>query len=511
MGYREKSRMDMVELVRRWQAGESERAIARQTRTARATVNKYLAAARALGIARGSSPPTEEQLGALGALGQVAGVTRPRTAPERQRLDPHQAQIACWLRDDDLQLTRVQELLLQQGVAVSYRVPTGRLRRFVRRAGSGAAVASTVRLPETAPGDVAEFDFGRFGRLAAVDGRPGDVIWALVLVLGYSRHSFVWPLVRQTFEEVVAGMKASWRFFGGVPHRIVLDNFPAAIAGPDALDPRPTRLFLEYSQARGFLIDATRPHHPKDKPKVERGMQYVQGRFWKGGSFRDLGDVRVQAERWCREVAEQRRHVTTRRVPMVALEDEERALLLPAPTEPYDIPLWKTVTVGRDHHVSVGQALYFLPAERCPPGTSLEARADRCLLRLYHHGELVKVHPRQEKGSRSTDVADYPPERAAYAQRAPEQILAQARALGEPIGQFAERLLSRKKRIKGRQRTAGRLSTSDYYQVTPGSLRGHSGPASLTVLCVVWSAFRPKSRTGLVAYPGGAPRRDQVV
>jgi hypothetical protein len=195
----------------------------------------------------------------------------------------------------------------------------------------------------------------------------------------------------------------------------------------------------------------------------------------------------------------------------VALEDEERALLLPAPTEPYDIPLWKTVTVGRDHHVSVGQALYFLPAERCPPGTSLEARADRCLLRLYHHGELVKVHPRQEKGSRSTDVADYPPERAAYAQRAPEQILAQARALGEPIGQFAERLLSRKKRIKGRQRTAGRLSTSDYYQVTPGSLRGHSGPASLTVLCVVWSAFRPKSRTGLVAYPGGAPRRDQVV
>ncbi len=32
MGYREMSRMDMVELVRRWQAGESVRGIARQTR-----------------------------------------------------------------------------------------------------------------------------------------------------------------------------------------------------------------------------------------------------------------------------------------------------------------------------------------------------------------------------------------------------------------------------------------------------------------------------------------------
>lgn len=438
MGYREMSRMDMVELVRRWQAGESERAIARQTRTARVTVNKYLAAARALGIGRGSGPPTEEQLGALGALGQVAGVTRSRTAPEQQRLDPHQAQIARWLRDDDLQLTRVQELLLQQGVAVSYTT----LRRFVQQAGLGAAVASTVRLPETAPGEMAEFDFGRLGGLVATEGAQRETVWALVLVLGYSRHSFVWPLVRQTFEEVVAGMEASWRFFGGIPHRIVLDNFPAAIAGPDALDPRPTRLFLEYSQARGFLIDAARPHHPKDKPKVERGMQYVQQRFWKGGSFRDLADARSQAERWCREVAGQRLHGTTRRVPMVVFEDEERALLLPAPTEPYDVPFWKTVTVGRDHHVSVGQALYSLPAERCPPGTSLEARADHSLVRLYHSGELVKVHPRQEKGSRSTDVADYPPERAIYAQRAPEQLLAQARALGEQIGQFAERLLS---------------------------------------------------------------------
>jgi len=70
--------------------------------------------------------------------------------------------------------------------------------------------------------------------------------------------------VRQTFEEVCAGMDAAWRFFGGVPRRVVLDNFPAAIAGPDALDPRPTRLFVEYSQACGFLIDAARPAHPKD-------------------------------------------------------------------------------------------------------------------------------------------------------------------------------------------------------------------------------------------------------
>lgn len=39
-------------------------------------------------------------------------------------------------------------------------------------------------------------------------------------------------------------------------------------------------------------------------------------------------------------------------------------------------------------------------------------------------------------------MADYPPERAIYAQRTPEQLVIQARALGDRVGQFAEQLLS---------------------------------------------------------------------
>lgn len=438
MGYREKGRMEIVELVRRWQAGESERAIARQTSMARATVGKYLTAAQALGLERGGASPTEAQLGRLGQLSRVVGVARPRVAPERERLAAERERIARWLGDDRLQLTRVQELLAQEGLRVTYST----LRRFVQSAGLGRSAGTTVRLPETTPGDVAEFDFGRLGTLVPADGAPPVVVWILVLVLGYSRHSFVWPLVRQTFEEVCAGMDAAWRFFGGVPRRVVLDNFPAAIAGPDPLDPRPTKLFVEYSQARGFLIDAARPAHPKDKPKVEREMQYVVGRYWKAGRFRDLADMRAQAERWCLDVAGQRVHGTTRRVPLVVFRDEEQQALLPAPAEPYDVPTWKAVTVGRDHHVQVARALYSVPTDAAAPGTALEARADRQLVRLYRRGELIKAHPRQPEGGRSTDVADYPPEVAVYAARSPEQLLAQAEALGEHIGQFAERLLA---------------------------------------------------------------------
>ena len=113
-------------------------------------------------------------------------------------------------------------------------------------------------------------------------------MWALVLVLGYSRHCFVWPTFSQKLEDVIGGLESAWAFFDGIPKYMVIDNFPAALAGADALHPRVTRGFIEYSHHRGFIGDSARVRHPKDKPKVERGIQYVRERFCTGGigSFR---------------------------------------------------------------------------------------------------------------------------------------------------------------------------------------------------------------------------------
>ena len=108
---------------------------------------------------------------------------------------------------------------------------------------------------------------------------------------------------------------------------MVIDNFPAALAGADALHPRVTRGFIEYSQHRGFIGDPAKVRHPKDKPKVERGIQYVRERFFKGGDFRDLAHLKSEATRWCRDVAGHRPHGTTRRQPLAVFLDEERDTL----------------------------------------------------------------------------------------------------------------------------------------------------------------------------------------
>jgi transposase len=428
MGYRELSRMEIVEVVRRWQAGESQRGIARATGLARETVSKYLAAAGTLGLLANGPPPNEKQVVALVRVGSVVGAPRTWAAPGRDALEPHAERIRRWVQHDELQLTRVQELLARDGVRCSYMT----LLRFVRRAGWSSRPRSTVRVAESEAGEVAEIDYGRMGMLLNPLTGKWQAIWALVVVLPFSRHCFVWLTTRQTLDATIEGLEAAW---------VVLDNFPAAIAGPDALEPRPTRGFLEYSQARGFLLDPARVRHPKDKPHVERTVRYVRERFWKGSRFRDLADAQRQAQAWCIEVAGRRVHGSTGYVPLIVFEERERAHLLPIGDEPYDVPVWRTVTVHPDHHISFQNALYSAPSSTCPPGTHLEVRGDRAVVNLYRRGELIKSHFRQPRGGRATDPTHYPAHLTAYALRSPDRLVRQAARLGPNVHTYAMRLL----------------------------------------------------------------------
>src|SRR5258707_13917322 len=82
MGYRELHRMEIEEVVRRWQVNESQRAIARATGLARETVKKYLAAASDLGLSATGPPPAERELVELRRLGVVAAQPHMRVAPQ---------------------------------------------------------------------------------------------------------------------------------------------------------------------------------------------------------------------------------------------------------------------------------------------------------------------------------------------------------------------------------------------------------------------------------------------
>ena len=118
---------------------------------------------------------------------------------------------------------------------------------------------------------------------------------------------------------------------------------------------------------------------------------------------------------------------------------EERHLLLPTPAEPYDLPTYPRPKVARDHHIEVDKALYSIPGNLI--GHHVDVRADRCLIRVFHRGQLVKVHVRTHAGGRRTDPADLPAEKTTYALRDIEHLKRMASGHGPAVGAYAAALL----------------------------------------------------------------------
>ena len=432
MSFRELTMIDVREVLRRLQAGQSARQLARDEVVDRKTAGRYFEAARACAI----GPQTELTDALVGEVAQRVQA-RPEVSPSDAWavLHAHRHRIEQWLRcDRPLRLVRIQELLARDGVDVAYTT----LRRFAHKELAWRERASSVRIDDPPLAEEAQVDFGHVGYVTTDDGVRRK-LWVLVVTLTVSRYMHVWPLLKQTTEALTEGLDAAWRFFDGVPKRIVPDNMTAAVVKPDAKMPGIQKGFLEYAQARGFFVDPARVRRPQDKARVENQIAYVRERCFDGETIVSVEQAREHAEAWCRDVAGARVHGTTRRVPREVYETEEKPHMLPAPTEAFDLPTWTSAKVHPDHHVQVGRALYSAPTAYL--GRTLEVRVDRASVRLYSGSELVKMHVRVAPGRRSTDPSDYPKGKADYALRSVDRIRTQARLRGAHVGDFVTKLL----------------------------------------------------------------------
>ena len=168
-------------------------------------------------------------------------------------------------------------------------------------------------------------------------------------------------------------------------------------------------------------------------------MQFVRSSFWAGETFTGLGDAQARVEAWCTGRAGMRVHGTTQCRPVELFRAEEHALLLSAPADPYDVPVYASCKVARDHHVEIAKALYSVPGNLI--GTHVDVRADARLVKIYAKGQLVKIHPRQRPGGRSSDAEDLPSERSTYALRDIDHLRRLAARHGEHVGVYAAAVL----------------------------------------------------------------------
>jgi Mu transposase, C-terminal domain len=228
----------------------------------------------------------------------------------------------------------------------------------------------------------------------------------------------------------------------------------AIVAKADAVNPVLTQGWLDYAQHCGLATDTARVRTPTDKPRVERTVQYVQKNFWAGESFVDLAGAQARAVTWCSTKAGLRVHGTTQARPAEVFAEEEQSALLPVPA-PYDVPVFRICKVHRDYHIEVCRSLYSVPREYI--GQSVDVRADSKLVKISLRGKVVKVHPRQQPGKRSTDPDDLPEHKTAYAMRDLDRLVADSRGHGEHVGEYAQRLLDESPLPWTRMRTVYRL------------------------------------------------------
>ena len=435
MAFREVPVFEVREVLRLWIDGRGYRGIAGLVAPDRKTVTRVVQAAVGLGL---------DRVGGVGQLddefvGSVMAAMR-QGRPDRHGetwalLQAHHGDIAGWVSKGDVPVRKMVELLARSGTVVAERT----VNRYVA-ANFAKPAGSTVRVADGEPGSELQVDFGELGMMLDEESGRRRRVWALVFTAAYSRHTYLWLSFRQDLDTVILGFEAAWGFFGGVFKVVIPDNMKTIVTTADACNPTLNQAFVEYAQARGFVVDPARVRSPQDKPRVERTVAFVQGSFWAGEDFGCLVEAQVAAELWCCTRAGLRDHGTTHQRPLEVFNTEEAPVLLPAPVQPYDLPAYSRAKVHRDHHIQVGKALYSVPGDLI--GRHVEVRADRALVKVFFAGQLIKCHPRTKIGGRVTDPADLPTDRTDYAMRDIQSQKSKAHRRGPAVGAFVETVLA---------------------------------------------------------------------
>ena len=430
---------DVAEILEHWQAGRSIRAIARSLGADRSTIRKYIAAAKAQGYhpGPGGGPP---QGWKAWVAETFPGLTeRGRNRPTRAELERFREDIIAGLKETNAK-TVWQRLKDDKGLTCSY----NSLLRYVRRElpGAGKPVRITVLRPDPPPGEEAQLDFGYLGLWPDPLTGKGRRLWAFAMVLSHSRHIYARAVRRMDQVTWLESHVAGFKFWDGVPARLVPDNLKDGILKPDLYDPKFNRGYEELAHHYGCLIDPARAGKPQDKPRVERIIPYIRESFWKGRDFSmlSLEEINHALEQWCLKVAGMRIHGTTRQRPLEVFLSVEKSALKPLPPDPFEIATWYRAKVGDDCHVYVASSGYSVPYQY--RGKVLDVRVTNTLVQCFLEHELVKTHLRAGKGKRSTDWNDYPPEKGAFFSRTPDWCRARAARMGEAAKEVVENLLA---------------------------------------------------------------------
>jgi transposase len=251
--------------------------------------------------------------------------------------------------------------------------------------------------------------------MEVVDGAGGEVRRAeiFVAVLGASSFTYAWATWSQSVPDWIGAHVAAFEYFGGVARQVVSDNLKAGVTRACFHDPSVNRTYGEMAAHYGTAIVPARPYKPRDKAKVEVGVQVVQR--WilarlRHRTFFSLAELNSAIAALVEQLNDRpmRGWGTTRR----ALFDQfDRDALSKLPAAAYEYADWRRRRVGLDYHVEVDRGFYSVPHQLLRQ--EVEVRLTTGTVEVFHRGKRVASHVRGAARHRPSTVIEHMPSASA--------------------------------------------------------------------------------------------------
>ena len=114
--------------------------------------------------------------------------------------------------------------------------------------------------------------------MPVINALTGEVHAAAIFiaVLGASNYTFAEATWSQNLPDWIGSHVRAFAALGGVPQVVVPDNLKAAVSRAHRYEPTLNRTYAELAQHYGVAIVPARAARPRDKAKVEVGVQVVE-------------------------------------------------------------------------------------------------------------------------------------------------------------------------------------------------------------------------------------------
>lgn len=373
----------------------------------------------------------------------------PKKKPHPRKLDAYKSKIQEFL-EQDLSGVRIFEELKAVGVKVGYSTVKEYILDFKKRENI------CIRF-HTKPGEEGQVDFGYVGLTLDNCGKRRKT-WIFNMRLSYSRLDYYEKVYDQKVETFIKCHINAFKYFGGVPEYIKIDNLKAAILEANFYEPIYQGLYKQFANYYGFHPIPCRVRQPQEKGKVESGIKYVKNNFFSGRKFKDSDDLDSQLKDWLENTCNARVHGTTRKVPREVFNQVEKVRLSKLPITDFRMPKVGTRLVYNDWHVYIDYSYYSVPAEYI--GKEVEIEIDDRIVKIFYETKQIALHTKsQGKGEFVTEKSHCPKFKDYLSTEYQERYQVKMNKIGTYAGQLFLLIVNQKPREWNRT-VSGILSLS---------------------------------------------------